>query len=150
MKFLRRLNRTVKPLVDLQAGLDIERNQRQLKTVTGLVKAVFTPIPTPAEPESFDHAVDRLNLKQQDVTNRIHEFRNLALIMFLLFMGMFLYTLYSLFNLNWFPVVVGLSISGVLLALTFRYHFWYFQAKHHKLGCTFREYWQQAILGKKL
>ena len=37
----------------------------------------------------------------------------------------------------------------IALVLAFRYHFWYFQMKQHKLGCTFNEWYRQGLLGEK-
>jgi intracellular multiplication protein IcmV len=45
--------------------------------------------------------------------------------------------------------IVSLVVTLIALILAYRYHFWYFQMKQRKLGCTFSEWYKQGLFGEK-
>ena len=45
--------------------------------------------------------------------------------------------------------IVALVVMFIALVLAFRYHFWYFQIKQRKLGCTIQEWFNHGLKGIK-
>ena len=108
--------------------------------IWNIIKSLFIR-QAPAHKENFEEAVQRLQLTDTD----LHEARKnyYAFAIFFLVLGLiaFLYGLYLLLHHH--------TLSGLLLAFisaalffsqAFKYHFWYFQIKQRKLGCTYQEW----------
>ena len=53
------------------------------------------------------------------------------------------FSLYLLFSGFLLSCLLAIAVSILSLSQAFRYHFWYFQIKHRKLGCTFEE-WREG------
>jgi intracellular multiplication protein IcmV len=99
--------------------------------------------------ESFEEARVRLNLDEHALTAREKFLFRLSLLMVFFAVAFFMYAAYEFFNgyvLNGF---LTLAVMCIALVLAFRYHFWYFQIRHRKLGCTFSEWLKQGLLGEK-
>lgn len=96
--------------------------------------------------ETFEAAIARFGLSEQDIILKQHAFLRLALTFVSVGVIILCYAMYLL----WHDIAIGGMIAFVvgLLAFgyAFRYHFWFFQIKHRKLGCTFKE-WLQGRVG---
>lgn len=97
-------------------------------------------------PESFDHTLIKLNISEPELA--LIARRNLiyALVFLVLACCDICYAIY----LIWYRHALAsflISISTVvfLIAQVFKYHFWYFQIKQRRLGCTFQQ-WKNSIL----
>lgn len=118
-----------------------------LKTNTGVVKNILQDafkIPQATTEETFEEALKRFGLNEDDLKHIDENYLMFAYFFLALSVICFLFAFYLLF--------MHYSISGWLLALVssalfagqaFRYHFWHFQIKHRKLGCTIKE-WRQG------
>lgn len=106
--------------------------------------AVFLP-KYPRYSETFDEAVDRLNLNEQTLKKRQREF--ILLVFFFLFLSLSLiaYAIYWATQKTLSPVLICFALCAFCLAQAFRFHFWYFQMKHRKLGCTLNEWLNSRI-----
>ncbi len=60
----------------------------------------------------------------------------------------FIYFGYQLFVGNLKSSLISLVVVGVALVLAFRYRFWYYQIKEHKLGCSIREWYKYGLKGE--
>lgn len=91
-------------------------------------------------PETYEEALKRLNLTEADIEQRKIEFTRL----FIFFIGLALaiigYGLYMAVQGNLIPAIIAFCISLYSLSQAFRFHFWLFQIKYKKLGCTFKEW----------
>lgn len=96
--------------------------------------------------ETFDEAIARFGLTEQDILLRQHAFLRLALT----FAGVGALVLCYAMYLLWCDYAIAGMIAFVVgllsLGYAFRYHFWFFQTKHRKLGCTFKD-WLQGSVG---
>lgn len=131
----------------LSKAIDYERVKQQTKNISDIAKTVFEK-QAPKRKESFEEALARLNLSEQDIHNRTKEFKRLIAVFLFLFVGLLVYLLYAIYEKAW---IASLGTSGILLfvcAQLFRYHFWLFQIKQQRLGCTFRE-WCRALFNIK-
>lgn len=98
--------------------------------------------------ESFDKAVKRLNLSKTELNQRQQGLLRLSLVMVGLSVLLFAYTIYLLVTGGYLGAFVGLVVTLIALVLAFRYHFWYFQIKERKLGCSIQQWFQQGLMGK--
>ncbi len=91
--------------------------------------------------ETFEEAMKRLNLTEADLKARITEFTKLMIIYMLVAALIFAYCLYIVFvHKNVLGFFMGFFITIYALTFAFRYHFWIYQIKHRKLGCSIREW----------
>ena len=91
--------------------------------------------------ENFNEAQDRLALTEADLELQKNRYRYLSFLFVILFFiliayGIFLY----LYKKNWMGIAMTFSLSLYALSIAFRYHFWYFQIKTKKLGCSIKEW----------
>lgn len=99
--------------------------------------------------EDFDHAVARLKLNEKLLQQKEQSFLRLCMIFIGLALVILLYSIYLAWMGWFFSFLIALIVSGIAFAYAFRFHFWWFQVKHHKLGCTFKEWSESEILGPK-
>lgn len=99
--------------------------------------------------ESFEEAMARLGLTDSDLLARQKGLLRLSLLTLgfaILLLG---YAIYHVFYGSLLAVMLSVVLMCVTLVLAFRYHFWYFQIKKRKLGCTIREWFKQGLMGGK-
>ena len=126
-------------------GYDSLKNQTQ--TIRSFVKNAAT-VRKPERTETFDEALQRLDLKEADLRVTAKKYLRYAFLFLSLAILDFIYGLYLIFHHGAFlGLVLALAICILLLAQAFRYHFWFFQIQNRKLGCTFDE-WRESLLSK--
>lgn len=109
------------------------------------IKKFFVP-ETTTDVETFDEAQKRLNLSEADLISRrkaLYRTSLLMLVFALFFLG---YAIYHFMLLQMLGGWLSLVVMLIALVLAFRYHFWYFQIKERKLGCSIQE-WVRYIKG---
>lgn len=120
-----------------------------LKTATlgvaTVLKSVFRA-PKPQRQESFEEAMKRLELTEADVEAKANNFLNYALGFAILAVCTFIASFFYLLSYHTIAgFLLCLAVTTLLASQAFRFHFWYFQMKHRKLGCTFDE-WKKGIM----
>lgn len=109
---------------------------------------LFTPHETQVT-ESFDEAMTRLKLNEADIQLKQKSLFRLSMVMVAVAAAIFIYACYQLFFGSFKACIVSLVVMMIALVLAFRYHFWYFQIKQRKLGCTYEEWYRKGLLGEK-
>jgi intracellular multiplication protein IcmV len=118
--------------------------------VTNSIKVITNMDSTKGyQPELFEDALVRLNLTEADVENlKSGYFRN-----FLVFLtvGLILaiYSIYRFYMGQWLSGWISMLLMTVIFLFSLSSHFWYFQIKHRKLGCTLTEWYQSKITDSK-
>ncbi len=108
------------------------------------LKGLF--IPQRAEnKETFEAAIARLKLTPEQVAMREKRFRQNAYVFIMCAALAFAYAMYLLFHGHFSPALLGVAVMGLFLVQAFRFHFWAFQIKHKKLGCTFKQWWHSDV-----
>jgi intracellular multiplication protein IcmV len=127
-------------------GWDLLKDQTRY--LWGSVKEVLTPEQAARE-ETFEAAMVRLELTEDDVKSALVSYRYYTILFVLLGVLTFAYSFYLLFRhgtfLGW---LLGLAVTALFFSQAFRFDFWAFQIKRRKLGATFAE-WKQNFLGGK-
>jgi intracellular multiplication protein IcmV len=105
--------------------------------------------PDKPKSETFQEAMQRYNLTPAAIAELGKDYLFFAIMFVLLAISMLLFSFYLLIVSRTIPgFLLGLAVSMLLTSQGFRYHFWYFQIKQQKLGCTFDEWWQALSGGK--
>lgn len=91
--------------------------------------------------ETFEEAMVRLNLTEQDLNERKKEFRRLFIIFSIISVLIFVYSvMIAVTKHNIGGFFMGFAITLYALSHAFKYHFWLYQINKRKLGCTVREW----------
>jgi len=96
--------------------------------------------------ESFSHAVSRLALDEQHLIQIQNGYLRNAIIMF--FLGIFfgIMGIYLIFD----GLVAAGLVTQLFTFLSFLFalymHFWFFQIKNRKLGCSIKEWWDNKLI----
>ncbi|QBS12566.1 type IVB secretion system protein IcmV [Legionella geestiana] len=132
----------------MRGWLDFDR----MKSITLYLGQVFARLFIPQkkqEGEGFEATVARLGLTESDLDTRRKSLYRLSLFMVALAMLIFIYSVYHFVYGSYTAACLSLVIMLVALALAFRYHFWYFQIRERKLGCTLGEWYREGLRGQK-
>lgn len=152
MGFFRGVGRVVKPLVNIPKWMSAKQITKDASYISQMAKQVFTPQKAEVE-ETFEEALQRLNLTEIDIRDRRKEFTRLScffLAVFVLLIGYVIYlVLDSTGEVSWRAILLSIVVCLIALVQFFRFHFWLYQIKKRKLGCGFKEYLFGGILGVK-
>lgn len=147
-KILPRTIGVIKSIFNFRAWIDWDR----IKAFTLYLLLGFKKFFVPQKREvveDFKEAKARLNLSNEELAAKQKALYRMSLLMigFALFVAM--YGFYHLYLGSLRAFVLSLIVMMIALVLAFRYHFWYFQIKKGKLGCSLLEWYREGLLGEK-
>ncbi|HHF7366953.1 TPA: type IVB secretion system protein IcmV [Legionella bozemanae] len=148
MKKQSRIVRLVSRIINVRRWFDWERMKAFTMYLGNGFKRLFVP-QKKVEGESFNEAVQLFNLSDESLLIKQKSLFRLSIIMVLAALLILGYAGYQLFFGSIKAFLVSLIVTLIALVLAFRYHFWYYQIKNRKLGCTFNEWYRQGLLGEK-
>lgn len=91
--------------------------------------------------ETYEEALQRLKITEIEIQQRRTEFTRLMIVYLLLAIAVFAYSVYIVVMYkNIMGFLIGFVLTIYALTHAFRYHFWIFQIKHKKLGCSLRDW----------
>lgn len=154
MGFFKGVGRAVKPLVNIPKWMSAKQLSSDAAYIADVAKKLATP-PTAKHKETFEEALIRLKLSEADIQKRYHEFKRLALVFLTVFILLMGYMSYLLFNflsgpVSWRALLLCFIVCLIAFIQVVRFHFWMYQIKKRRLGCSFKEYFFSGILGRKL
>lgn len=138
----------IKRYVNVSAWMGYPQLVETTRGVVSIVKGVFTPAET-TQIETFEEAMARLNLTEEAIRQRIKTFTYLALLWLLVGCSVLIYGVYLAGLGSWHGFAASVGVSLIGFAQAFRYHFWLFQMKQRRLGCTFKEWLNANFTGNK-
>lgn len=116
-----------------------EGNRAIYESVNGLFRT-----PVAKRTETFAQAVERLKLGEATIERTKEAYFNYAVVFLSLAIVVGLFSIFLLFyHFTISGFLIGIAAAALFAAQAFKYHFWYFQIKHRKLGCTLAE-WRQG------
>ncbi|MDF1683951.1 MAG: type IVB secretion system protein IcmV [Legionellaceae bacterium] len=127
---------------------DADRVKSFFDYIKDLFQRLFVIQPKEAK-ESFEKVQARLNLTDEQLVSKQRSLFRLSMLMCVFALSMLGYTVYQFFNGYFFAIVLSFIVSLLALSFAFRYHFWYFQIREHKLGCSVRAWFNQGLLGRQ-
>ncbi len=128
--------------------LDVDRVKKFTQYIIDLFQRLFVPSPKAPE-ESFDDALKRLNITPEQLFKRQRMLFRMSILMLVCAVLLFFYGLYEWFYGGILGVLLTVVVIFIALTLAFRYHFWYFQMKERKLGCSWKTWLNEGLLGGK-
>ena len=143
-----RTKRLIGRILNVRSWVDFDRIRAGLRYITGVSATYFVPGKT-KKTESFDEAVARLKLSEAALLARKKGLFRLSLCMVGAAMLVLGYAVYNLYYEYFTAAFLSLIVMCLALVLAFRYHFWYFQIKHHQLGCSLSEWFHQGLMGHR-
>lgn len=135
-------------IFNVPAWLDWQRLKAFTLYLLNGFKKFFVPQAREAG-ESFEAVKKRLKLTDNDLLVRQKGLLRLSMIMVVLAVLIFMYSVYLFIEGGHKGGIVSLVVMLIALVLAFRYHFWYFQIKQRKLGCTIQEWFNHGLKGIK-
>lgn len=137
---------TLKLVLDVPSWMGLNRIKRQSRFLVQWIKPIFTPRKKSltAAP-TFEEAMTRFNLTEKDLEPIMH--RYIYFTLFYLFLGLLSigYTIYLFFHKSLIAGFTTILISIIIFLKAFSSHFWYFEIKHRKLGCSLKEWFNSRI-----
>jgi intracellular multiplication protein IcmV len=134
--------------LNIRAWGDADRIKSGAGFIGVSLKRIFSPDPN-RPVETFEAAQKRLKLTDKDLLARQHSFLRFSVAFLVLAIGLFLYAIYHFIFGTVHAGILTSALTMVAAAMAVRYHFWYFQIKCRKLGCTFNEWFHEGLMGKK-
>lgn len=116
---------------------DLRRNAANIST---LCRHLFRYKASVAYRESFEEAVARMGLSEEDIMGLARAFQRRAWLFLTVFFLSLLYHAVLIYYHRWEAAIVMLSIDFMVWAFWFREHFWYTQIKQRRLGLSFKEW----------
>ncbi len=114
-------------------------------------KRMFVPNShkTTESDENFAAAQTRLGLSEEELASREKALYRLALLLFTIGVLLFFYAIFQLIYGSFHGFLLTIALTGLACVIGFRYHFWSFQIKERKLGCSLREWYRYGLRGEK-
>jgi intracellular multiplication protein IcmV len=111
-----------------------------------IMKGLFV-VAEPERTETYAEALNRHGLTEASAEELRKDYLLYAFLLLLISVvsvGFGIYLFYA--NKSFTGMLLGIAVACLFSAQAFRYHFWSFQIKQRKLGCTFQE-WRDALFG---
>ncbi len=143
-KFRRAMSWLFKPMVDVPSWLGYSHVRTGAGAIKETAKQLFV-VTEAGRKETYDEAVQRLNLSEERIAQQYKIFRRLLIVFLLLSLVIFFYAIFMVMRGTVFGFVFSMLLMILSLGNAFRYHFWMFQIKHKKLGCTFKEWYHSSL-----
>lgn len=139
---------TFKPMVNVKGWLGVDSIKESTRQLSGLAREAFTTEEAQRE-ETYEEALKRLKLTDKQIQQKLKDFYRLFLTYGSIAFVCLLYAIYLAFAGTFGSFLVGIVVCCIALVQAFRFHFWIFQIKHKKLGCTVSEWYHSKITGDK-
>jgi intracellular multiplication protein IcmV len=148
MKKRSRIVKIITQIFNIRKWFDWDRMKAGTLYLGNGIKRLFVP-QQKVGGESFDEAMKELNLSNDALLEKQKSLFRLSIVMVSAAVLILVYAVYMLFLGSIKAFIVSLVVTLIAVILAYRYHFWYFQMKQRKLGCTFSEWYRQGLFGEK-
>ena len=125
----------------IKSALCVDDAKKSVDSFKKIVKDVYKR-PRAERVETFEAALTRLSLTEEDLKARYQDFQQLFYLFSLVTICLFFYAFYMLFLGFVGGCLLSLAVCTLAGLQAFKRHFWMFQVRQRKLGCTVREWWQ--------
>jgi intracellular multiplication protein IcmV len=147
IKLRSRVGGLISRIFKVRQWADVSRVQAGFGFVVDLGRTYLLPKKEPVVKESFDEAMARFQLTEQDLVDKQHRLFRLSLLMLLVAVLLLIYVIYNLFSGHYMATFISIMPMSLALGLAFRYHFWSFQLREHRLGCTLKQWFKHGLIG---
>lgn len=147
----RRVKKFFRSFVDVKRWLATEQIASSGRVLIDGAKSLLLPRKSEIV-ETFDEAIIRLNLSEENIGERAKQFFNMACVYFGITIILCVYAVYLFTKGSVGAGLICVSLSTLSASYALREHFWYMQMMKRKLGCNFTD-WAKFFadqLSKKL
>lgn len=95
--------------------------------------------------ETFEEAMQRLDLSEEDLLERKKEFTRLCYFFVVVAILIVAYALFMAYQRSMTTSLIAFCLAFYSLTQAFRFHFWLFQLRNRKLGCTIKEWMNSEV-----
>jgi intracellular multiplication protein IcmV len=149
MGFWSGFKKGVRPFIDVQSWLNLDQLKTYGRSISDIGKSLFVPQKATRN-ETFEQAIRRFNLSEADINKKAGNLYTLSIIFCGIALCLLAYAIYLIImHGSIMAVIVTLVLSSIILAKAFSYHFWVFQIKKRRLGCSLQEWFKEGLLGIK-
>lgn len=141
------LKKTIGGGLNVKNWVGYDNLKDNTRVVGHLAKGVFKREQKEPIKESFDEALKRLNLSEDDLKQRMKTAKQVTLFCLSLSGLILLYTLYLLSKGQLLSSVMSLMLTCISGVYALREHFNLYQMRQRRLGCSFQEY-VSSLIGK--
>lgn len=126
--------------VNVRSWISLNQHVRISTNVFESIKPLYQ-VKQPEHQETFDEALKRLNLSENDLVARLKNFEIQAIIYGIFAGGVILYGCYLLAGWFLLPALLAWVIAAFFVLKWGQMRFWIFQLRERKLGCRWQEWW---------
>lgn len=130
--------------IRIDKWMSLEHIEETFDRTRLIVKDLFKPKKARYS-ETFEQAMERLALTDEDLEQRKREFIRLTIAFIVIAILLLGYGAYWLFHGKAWITLIATFLSMYAFSQAFRFHFWLFQLRNKKLGCTFSEWFNSQI-----
>jgi len=123
-----------------------------ISETTDRIKSSVGDLMTPEKPkykETFREAMIRLELSEADIQQRKKEFTRLFYMFLAISLGIIGYAVYMAYQGYFGACLISFCLACYSFTQTFKWHFWLFQIRNRKLGCTLKEWLNGTVIEAK-
>lgn len=134
--------KTIAWILDLRIKkwLLVDELRQQAQSLYVLGSALLKKEAAGTPDETFEQALTRLGLSEEELGRVCRTFRNLTILNCGLGLLALIYGFWLSFHQNLMGFCMSLAVVFLFASIAFKYHFWVFQIKTRKLGCTLKEW----------
>jgi intracellular multiplication protein IcmV len=135
---------TIQPILSVRKWIDFSQWRRASQIGWQTVHDLFS-IHSVKNGVSFEDSMQQFGLSENDLISRQQRFQYLTRFWLILGGLVGIYSLYLIVNGFFLSFLYMTALNTIILCQAFRYHFWSFQIKQRRLGCTLQEWWRNTI-----
>lgn len=132
---------------DVRRWSDFDRMRSYTEFFPNAIRRLFLPQKA-TYTESFEHAAARYHLDDAQIWKQQKTFFGLAVLMLAVALCVLAFGASLFFSGSYHGAAASVGVTCIALGMAFRYHFWYYQLKARKLGCSIKEWFQNGLLGR--
>ncbi len=138
MKVTSALGRMLKPLVNFPRWMGLAQIRANAAAIFRSFQDLRMHRPE-VRKETFEEALVRLNLTEQDLKERMKTCLTLMILYAFAALCFLIYTIYMIVH-GHLGMIIGSMLTALMAVFAYRESFWYFQMKTRKLGNTFKDW----------
>lgn len=138
MKVSSALGRVFKPFVNFPRWMNLRQLRANAAAIAKMIQDMRIHRPE-VRRESFDEAIQRMNLTDEDIKDRMRTCLTLSVVYSFAALCFLIYTFYMIWH-GHLGMILGILITALMAVFAYREAFWYFQMKTRTLGNTFRDW----------
>jgi intracellular multiplication protein IcmV len=142
----KRIRGFFKSLFNLRVWFAVDHVRSGAGFIRSLSKQLISSLDQPKRPnQEFEQAVVEQGLSPQQVELAQRNYFRNALFFLILGVLFAINSMYLIYQQMLLSGAVSFAVTLMTFVFSLKSHFWYFQIKNRKLGCTFKEWYDNKV-----